>query len=108
MQSYVGKFIRNGSFRQMALFDKFPAPGSAAAVRPSAPAPLKAVETWPTFHQLRGMALLSAQRPAEAEAAFGDALRLDNKHPGALMGRARMALLTGNRVQAMHDTQTLD
>ncbi len=101
-------YVQTGRFEAAAeLFSRFPDPGSPEAVRPSAPAPLESVETWPTFHQLRGMALLGAQRLEAARAAFGDALRLDPDHPGALMGRARMAMVTGDSIQAMHDTQRL-
>ena len=101
-------YMQIGRFEEaLALFDRFPSPGSSKAIQPSAPAPLEAVETWPTFHQLRGMALLGAQRLEAARAAFGDALRLDPDHPGALMGRARMAMVTGDSVQTMHDTQRM-
>ncbi len=101
-------YVQIGRFQEaVTLFDRFPNPGSSQAIQPSAPAPLESVETWPTFHQLRGMALLGAQRLPAARAAFGDALRLDPDHPGALMGRARMAMVTGDSVQTMHDTQRM-
>ena len=100
--------VQTGRFEEaVARFDSFPAPGSVAATRASAPAPLVALETWPTFHHLRGMALLSARRPAEAEKAFSDALRLDPGYPGALIARARMGFLSGNGPLLMNDTQKL-
>ena len=100
--------VQTGRFQEaMTYFDRFPKAGDPKATRATAPAPLESLETWPTFHQLRGMSLLAARRPQEAVAAFSDALRLDPKHPGALMDRARAGLIVGNQVQSMTDTQTL-
>ena len=93
--------------RAAALFARFAPPGNAAAVRPTAPAPLLAVERWPTFHQLRAMALLAQGQPRDARAAFEDALRIDPGHPGALMGRARLALLESDLKRVITDTQVI-
>ena len=99
---------QSGHFQQaLAGFEHFPAPGSPAAVRPTAPKALPALETWPTFHHLRALALLSARRPAEAEAAFSDALRLRPHDADNLLGRARTSAIRGNFKQAMFDTQRL-
>ncbi len=100
--------VQTGRFTQaVGLFERFPSPGSAESIRPTAPPPLSPVETWPTFHQLRAMALLAAKKPQMADKAFGDAVRLDSVHPGALMGRARVAILSGDLEQAMHDSQRI-
>ncbi len=89
------------------LFAGFPTPGSPAAVEPSAPPPLVALETEPTFHQLRAMALMATRRVPEAFAAYGDALKLDPLSAGALMGRARLSWLTGDVPGALNDTQAV-
>ncbi len=93
--------------RAAALFARFPPPGHRDAVRATAPAPLRPVERWPTFHQLRAMSLLAQGQPREARAAFNDALRIDPGHPGALMGRARLALLEGDLRRVVSDTQVI-
>jgi predicted Zn-dependent protease len=65
------------------------------------------LETEPSFHLLRAMVLLSSGRLEPAKAAFSDALSLDPRAPGALLGRARLRLGTGDMSGALLDTQAV-
>ncbi len=89
------------------LFDAFPAPGTAAARASSAPAGLVALETWPSFHQLRALSLLATGRPRDALAAYSDAIVLEPLAAGALMGRARLRFDAGDVAGALTDTQAV-
>ncbi len=88
-------------------FDRFPAPGSAAARQPSAPSPLVPLETEVAFHQSRGLALMSTGRFEEALAAFDDALALDPKQASVLLTRAQLRFDLGQVGPALQDTQTV-
>lgn len=48
---------------------------------------------------------MSQGQPKAAAAAFDDALRLDAGHAGALMGRARLALIAGDLKRVIATTQ---
>lgn len=87
------------------LFDRFPAPGTPEARRATAPDGLVPLETWPTFHHLRGRVLQSRGRPAEALAAYGDALTLDPAQAAIRMDRARLRLAVGDRAGVVEDTE---
>jgi predicted CXXCH cytochrome family protein len=90
-------------------FDEFPPPGSKAALSPSAASgsELVPLETEPSFHVLRAMVLMTRGRLEPAKAAFSDALALDPLAAGALLGRARLRLDTGDMSGALVDTQAV-
>ncbi len=88
-------------------FAGFPEPGTPAAREPTAPAGLAAVETEPSFHQLRALSLLATGHPVDAIAAYSDALALEPLNAGALIGRARLRLDTGDLTGALADTQAV-
>ncbi len=90
-----------------ARFDELPAPGTAAAVEPAAPAPLQSALDRPALHETRALVLMAAGRFDEAKAAFADALRLDPLSPGARLGRARLRLDTGDVDGMLEDTQAV-
>ncbi|MCB1056957.1 MAG: tetratricopeptide repeat protein, partial [Acidobacteria bacterium] len=90
-----------------ALFARFPAPGSPAARRPSAPPDLPALETFAAFHQLRALALQAKGHWPEAIAAYGDAIEVDPPLPSAHIARARLRLLTGDFLGVVEDTQAV-
>lgn len=95
-----------GRFAEAAeRFAVFPAPGSEAARRPTAPAGLTPLETFPAFHQLRAMALQTRGDAAGAVAAYSDALALDPALAGARLARARLRLDLGDLVGVVEDTQ---
>jgi hypothetical protein len=87
------------------LFDKFPPPGSAAARQPTAPAGLTPLETTPSFHVARGLALMATGSAGAARAAFSDAVELDPLAADARLARARLALAMGDLPGALRDTQ---
>ena len=74
-------------------------------MQPAAPVGLVPLETEPSFHHARGIALMIANRPEEALAAFSDALKLDPYYAGARMERARLRMLTGDVPGALEDTR---
>ncbi len=90
-----------------ATLDGFPPPGSDAARAPTSPAGLPPLERWPEFHFVRGSVLQTLGRAAEAEAAYGDALALDPRHPEARLDRAALALERGELRGALADAELL-
>lgn len=101
-------YVQIGRFEEaVAAFAAFPPPGTAAARKPTAPAPLVPVEIQVAFHEQRALAYLSASKLAEARQAYDDALALDPSAPGALVGRARLATGAGDIQTALLDTQKL-
>jgi tetratricopeptide (TPR) repeat protein len=63
----------------------------------------------PWIHALRGLALVQADRPIEANAAFDDALELNRDFAVALLGRASGRAALGNLIGAVDDlTQVLE
>ena len=88
-------------------FGSFPKPGTPAALEPTAPTGLTALETWPSFHELRALSLLATGNPQDAIAAYSDAIALEPLAAGALMGRARLYFDTGDVLGALTDTQTV-
>jgi len=90
-----------------AHFDAFPPPGSPEAVQASAPEGLEPLETRPAFHETRALALLAQGRPQEAFLAYGDALTVAPLSPGALLGRARLAVGMGDVRTMLIDSQAL-
>lgn len=103
----MGYMQTGQSQRALKLFAQFPPPGSPTATVGSAPSPLRALETWSTFHQLRALALLQAKNLRLARAAFDDAVKVEPNNPSALMGRARAALATQDLRQVMMDTEVV-
>ena len=89
----------------LRLFDTFPTPGSDGVLQPTAPDGLTPVETEPSFHHTRGIALMIANQPHAALAAFSDALSLDPYYASARMERARLRMLTGDVQGALEDTR---
>ncbi len=89
------------------LFDRFPAPGSAEARRPSAPVGLVPVETYAGFHQMRALSYLATGNADAAIAAFSDALELDPLLASALLGRAQLRLDRGDLAGALADSQVV-
>ncbi|MHC4845903.1 MAG: tetratricopeptide repeat protein [Planctomycetota bacterium] len=91
----------------LARLDAFPEPGTDAARVPTAPPGVTPLETSPTFHFVRGLALEAAGRPVEARAAYADALALDRHHPEARLNRAALALDQGDTDLALADAALL-
>lgn len=95
-----------GRFEEAAeLFDRFPAPGSAEARRPTAPAGLPPLETFVSFHQMRALSFQTRGDRASALAAYDDALKLDPSAPGPRLARARLKLDVEDFVGAVQDSQ---
>ncbi len=90
-----------------ALLETFPPPGSPQARLPTAPPGLQALESSANFHHLRGLVLEATGRPAEARAAYGDALALDEAHPEARVNRASLGLAAGDPQAALQDAALL-
>ncbi len=90
-----------------AHFGKFPPPGSPEARRPTAPAGLVPLETEPSFHTARGLALMASGSFEAARAAFSDAITLDPLAAEARLARARMAVGMGDVRGALVDTQAV-
>jgi predicted CXXCH cytochrome family protein len=90
-----------------AHFEKFPPPGSPEARRPNAPAGLVPLETEPSFHLSRGLALMASGAFDAARAAFSDAIVLDPLAAEARLARARLALGMGDVRAALVDTQAV-
>jgi Flp pilus assembly protein TadD len=90
-----------------ALFAAFPAPGTAAALHPTAPVELIPLETEASFHQARGLALLASQQPQAALAALTDALALDPSLASARLERARVQVVLGDMQGALADTDVI-
>jgi len=88
-------------------FEKFPPPGSPAARRSTAPAGLAPLETEPSFHVSRGLALMASGAFDAARAAFSDAIALDPLAAEARLARARLALGMGDVRAALVDTQAV-
>lgn len=91
----------------LALFDVFPAAGSAGARQASAPAGLTPLQTSGLFHHLRALALQAGGRPHEALLALDDALSVDPERAGARLTRAEFRLRAGDRRGLLADTQVL-
>jgi hypothetical protein len=89
------------------LFALFPPPGTAEALQATAPAELVSLETQPSFHHARGLALLASRKPEEALAAFTDALTLDPTYASARLERARLLVLLGDMKGSLADTDIL-
>lgn len=101
-------YVQVGRFADAAkAFSAFPAPGTAAARRPTAPSPLVPVETQVSFHEQRALSYLATSELDKARLAYDDALVLDPSSPGALVGRARLATGAGDFQTALLDTQQL-
>jgi tetratricopeptide (TPR) repeat protein len=90
-----------------ARLAQFPAPGSAAARTPAAPAGLTPLETSSNFHFLRGLVLEAVGEPAAARAACDDALALDAAHPEARVNRASLRLAARDLAGALADAGEL-
>ncbi len=88
-------------------FDAFPPPGTEQARQATAPPGLTPLETHPSFHHMRGLALMVAGRPEEAMGAFSDALTLDPYYAGARLERAKLRVLTNDLQGALKDTDEL-
>lgn len=89
------------------LFERFPPPGSAAAVRGRAPEGWAAVEETALFHQVRALVFQSQGKLSEALAAYSDALSVNPKEAGARMARARLRFHAGDFLGLVEDTQIL-
>ncbi|MEM1177992.1 MAG: multiheme c-type cytochrome [Acidobacteriota bacterium] len=101
-------YAQVGRFSEAAkAFATFPAPGTPAARRPTAPSPLVPVEIQVAFHEQRALSLLASSEIDGARRAYDDALALDPTAPGALIGRARLAAGAGDLQTALLDTQKL-
>ena len=85
-------------------FSSFPAPGTEAALQPTAPSGLVPLEIGAPFHHARGIALRANGQPEAALAAFSDALQLDPYYAGARIDRARLRILAGDFQGALKDT----
>jgi Flp pilus assembly protein TadD len=90
-----------------AHFEKFPPPGSPEARRSTAPAGLVPLETEPSFHTARGLALMASGSFDAARAAFSDAIALDPLAAEARLARARLAVGMGDVRGALVDTQAV-
>lgn len=96
-----------------AVFDTWPAPGSAAAGTPT-PRPDASPAAWlaplarsADAHHVRGIVLEQLGRLDEARAAYTDALACDPSHPQARLNRAQLALDHGDLPAAMADVDLL-
>jgi tetratricopeptide (TPR) repeat protein len=90
-----------------ALLAPLPPPGSPKARVATAPPGLQPLETSANFHHLRGLILEAVGRPAEARAAYDDALALDEAHPEARVNRASLRLAAGDLDGALQDAALL-
>ena len=90
-----------------ALLARFPAPGSEAARRPTAPPGLPPLETSADFHHLRGVVLEAQGHLQAASAAYGDALACDATHPEARVNRGSLRLRLGDSAGAAEDAAAL-
>lgn len=90
-----------------ALFERFPPPGSAEAVRGQAPDGWAAVEETALFHQVRALVFQSQGKFPQALSAYSDALSVNPQEAGARMARARLRFHAGDFLGLVEDTQIL-
>ncbi len=95
-----------GRFDEAAeWFGRLPAPGSEAAVTPTASSPLTPLLSRADLHETRALVLMARGEIDAALAALGDALALDPSRPSARLARARLRLDRGDIAGTLEDSQ---